>query len=300
MFTAKVRQLSYLLRQGLQDLRSAGIPAGIAVMSIACSMLLLCLYFMALSNLSKALDSASNLQVVVYLRDNLTREQTGRLQQVLASITEISRVRYVSKAMALEEFRNSLGRDARLLDGLDTNPLPASFELFLDPALKEPARLKSLMKYLSRQPEVESIQGGVEWVERLSSLVSVSRLVLSLLGAILAIISLFITASTIHLTIDRRREEISIMRLIGASEWYIRLPFLFEGMFEGFLGGGLAIAISAAVYHAFCWKVSPLVNLIFGASAITFLELEKVILVLVLGSVIGGFGAVVSLSLRSA
>ena len=269
-------------------------------MSVACSLLLLCLYFMALGNLSKALDSALDLKVILYLRENLSQEQIGRLQKVLEGTAEIVNVRFISQAAALEEFRASLGKEAYLLDALDSNPLPASFELSLNPKVKEPNQLKPLLEYLAKRPEVESVQGGVEWVERLSNLLVAGRLILILLGVILTIISLVIIATTIHLTVDRRRDEISIMRLVGASEWYIRLPFIFEGMLEGLLGGLLAIGLSAGLYYAFCWKVSPLIKLIFGAWSIDFLRLEEALLILVLGSAVGGAGALVSLSCRSA
>ncbi|MCL6582808.1 MAG: ABC transporter permease [bacterium] len=300
MFTTRVRQLVYLLRQGIADVRAAGISASFAVVSVACSLLLLCLYFMVLGNLSKALDSALDLKVILYLRENLSQEQIGRLQKVLEGTAEIVNVRFISQAAALEEFRASLGKEAYLLDALDSNPLPASFELSLNPKVKEPNQLKPLLEYLAKRPEVESVQGGVEWVERLSNLLVAGRLILLLLGVILTIISLVIIATTIHLTVDRRRDEISIMRLVGASEWYIRLPFIFEGMLEGLLGGLLAIGLSAGLYYAFCWKVSPLIKLIFGAWSIDFLRLEKALLILVLGSAVGGAGALVSLSCRSA
>ena len=299
MFICRLRQLSYLFRQGCQDLKSAGMSASIAVMSIACSLLLLCLYFMAFSSLTQVLDSASNMKVILYLRDNLEPKQVSQLEHLLAEYAEVARIRSVSRAAALEEFRKTLAEDASLLDGLEANPLPASLELSLNPGLmKGQDQLKTLLQHLAARPEVESVQGGVEWVQRLSNLLTAARLVLFLLGALLAVISLFITASTIHLTIDRRQDEIAIMRLVGASDWYIRLPFLLAGMMEGFLGGVLAILISAAIYHAFCWKVSPLLKLIFGMSAITFLEPEKVLLILLLGLSTGGLGAMVSFSLK--
>lgn len=298
MFISRLRQFSYLLRQGGQDLKFAGISASIAVMSIACSLLLLCLYFMAFSNLSKALDSAGNIKVVLYLRENLKQGQTAMLQQTLAGCSEVVSIRSVSKAKALEEFRRTLAEDASLLDGLDVNPLPASLELSLNPGMEKPEQLKLFLQYLARRPEVESVQGGVEWVQRLSNLLTAVRLVLFLLGGVLAVISLFITASTIHLTIDRRQDEIAVMHLVGASNWYIRLPFLFEGMLEGFLGGCLAVVISAVLYRAFCWKLNPFLKLIFGVSTMSFLEVDKTLLVLLLGLTVGGLGAMVSFGLR--
>ncbi|MEW5803608.1 MAG: ABC transporter permease [bacterium] len=300
MFICRVRQLSYLLRQGVQGIKSAGISAGVAVVSIACSLLLLCLYFMAFSNLSKALDSAKNIQVVLYLRDNLKQPQISLLQQSLAGCDGITGIRFVSKAAALKEFRETLGEDASLLDGLDTNPLPASLELSLSPNLKEPDQFKPLLQHLASMPEVESVQGGVEWIEKLSNLLTTVRLVLFLLGTVLTAIALFITASTIHLTIDRKRDEIAVMRLVGASNWYIRFPFLIEGMLEGFIGGGLAIVTSAVLHYAFCWKVSPFLDMIFGASAVCFLEPEEMFFILLLGLFVGGLGAMVSFSYHSA
>ena len=296
---AKVRQIFYFLHQGGQNLKHGGVSTIITVVIIACSLLLLCLYFLASSNLSPVLDLARNIEVVLYLKENISSEHISRLQQKLAGFVEISEVRYISKPEALEKFRRILREDAILLDGLADNPLPASFELSLCPGLKDPDRLKPFLCSLADLPEVESMQGGIEWAQKLSTLLAAIRLVLLCIGSVLTIISLFIIGSTIHLAIDNRRDEIMIMRLVGATEWYIRSPFIFEGVMEGFLGGCLALFISIVLYYAFCWEMSPFLKFIFGISTIAFLGSREIFLILIMGALVGGVGAILPFSLPS-
>ena len=296
---AKVRQFFYFLQQGGLNLKRGGVPTIITIVSIACALLLLCLYFLASSNLSQVLNLARNIEIVLYLKENIPSDQISRLKQRLEEYGEISEIRFISKTEALKRFRCMLREDAILLDNLNGNPLPASFELSLSPGLKDPDQLKPFLQNLTALPEVESMQGGVEWIQKVSTLLAVIRMILLCIGVVLTIISLFIIASTIHLTIDNRRDEIMIMRLVGATEWYIRFPFIFEGIIEGFLGGGLALFISLLLYYAFCWEVSPFLKLIFGVSTIDFLGGREIFSIFIVGGVIGGVGALLPFSLPS-
>jgi len=289
---AGFRHFFYFFCQGGRNIKLGGLSTVIAVISIACSLLLLCLYFFVSSNLSPVLDLAKNNEVVLYLKENISPQQISHLQQKLAGFVEVSEARYISKIEALEKFRRMLKKDAILLDGLADNPLPASFELSIAHDLKDPDFLKSFLSRLTNLPEIDSMQGGGEWVQKLSGLLMAIRLLLLGIGAILIIISLFIIASTIHLTIDNRRDEIIIMRLVGASEWYIRFPFVFEGIMEGFLGGCLALVISTVLYYAFCWEISPFLKLVFGIFVIDFFGGREIFLILVLGALVGGLGAI--------
>ena len=291
-FRVGFRHFFYFLRQGGRNFKRGGLSTVIAVISIACSLLLLCLYFFVSSNLSPVLDLARNIEVVLYLKENLSPHQISTLQQKLVCFGEVSAARYISKTEALEKFRKILKKDAILLDGLVDNPLPASFELSLSHDLKEPDLVKSFLSRLTNLPEVESIQGGGEWVQKFSGLLIAIRLLVLCIGAILTIISLFIIASTIHFTIDNRRDEILIMRLVGATEWYVRFPFIFEGIMEGFSGGFLALVISTVLYYAFCWEISPFLKLVFGISTIDFFGSKEIFLILILGALVGGLGAI--------
>ena len=292
MLIARIRQILYFLHQGVKNLSVGGISTIIAIISITCSLLLICLYFTISSHLTKAFDIEKDISVVLYLKENISADQISHLQHKLDDFAEISEIRYISKNEALQKFRKILKEDAILLDSLAVNPLPASFEISLSPDLKDPDRLKVFLRRLTELPEVDSMQGGIEWAKKLTGLLTAVRLILLCIGGILAVISLFIIAGTIHLTIDNRRDEIMIMRLVGATEWYIRLPFVFEGILEGFLGGCLALFISVALYYAFCWEISPFIKLIFGISTIDFWGGREIFLILILGALVGGMGAI--------
>ncbi len=299
MLIARIRQILYFLHQGVKNLSVGGISAIIAVTSITCSLLLICLYFIISSHLTKAFDLEKDIRVVLYLKESVSKNRIEPLQQKLTNYEEILGIKYVSKEKALEKFHHILGEDAIILEGLNNNPLPASFEIELNHEAKEINRLKSVLHQWEVLPEVESVQGGVEWIEKLSGFIIALRISLCFLGGILIIISLFIIASTIHLTIDNRRDEISIMRLVGATDWYIKLPFLFEGVIEGILGGTLAIFLFWVFYEVLRWRITPCLQLIFNFSEINFLTMKQIFIVLLVGGVIGGGGSLLSFFLQS-
>lgn len=298
MLITNLRHLFYFVREGAHHLLSGGISIWVSIISIACSIFLLCLYTLVSHHLFPFLREAQNIPLAVYLKDEISSQQLQLLEQKITHLAEVSKIRFISKEEALADFRQSLGQETTVIDGLTENPLPASFELSIVSERISPTRLPSFIDEIRHFEGVEDIQGGGAWMQRFYGLIMVVRVVFIVLGFILTLISLFIIAGTIHLTIEKRKEEIAIMRLVGATEGYLRWPFFLEGIFEGFLGTALAIMLFFIAYSWFIWKMGPFVPYAFGISSFSFLSYQEIGFIFLVGSLMGGGGSWLSFFLQ--
>jgi cell division transport system permease protein len=154
-------------------------------------------------------------------------------------------VTHITKQQALSRFKERLGDQEQLLNSLGTeNPFPSSFEIQVD----SPERIKTITPQISQIPKVETAKFGQEVVEHLFQLTKILRFGGILLVIFLAMATLFIISNTIRLTVFARRKEVVIMRYVGATDWFIRWPFLLEGMTLGFFGAVLASIFINSIY----------------------------------------------------
>jgi cell division transport system permease protein len=155
----------------------------------------------------------------------------------------VATVTLVSKEQALNEFRRQFPAEDYLLDGLGDNPLPASLVIGLAPAYRSSAYVKQWAEHLKNFPGVAHVQYSREWLDNVSTLLSYLELAAAAVGIVLSVASVTIIANTIRLTLYARRDEIEIMRLIGATGAFIKVPYVIEGALLGMLGAVLSIGL---------------------------------------------------------
>lgn len=199
--------------------------------------------------IAEALDHLAHhlerqVQLAVYLRDGIPAAEVGALRARLARLPGVADIVYLSKDDALAEFRKQMGGASNFSDLLKRNPLPASFLIDAE----SPGRVASIAAAAQRFTDVEAVSYGVQTVDRLQAMTRVIRLFGELAGAVLAVIALIIIVSTIRLTVFARRAEIEVMRLVGATAWFIRWPFLVEGAITGICGAALAALLVSIAY----------------------------------------------------
>lgn len=181
----------------------------------------------------------SAAQISLFLRKQLPEEEVGRTLEALAAMPEIASVNHISPAQALTEFRQLSGFDSAM-DALQVNPLPAV--VVVQPALEHsaPAEVEALLGRLRARAEVDLAQLDMEWVKRLYAMMEIGKRGVLVLGSLLALAVLLIVGNTIRLAIQNRREEIEVQKLIGATDAFIRRPFLYSGYWHGLLGAVFA------------------------------------------------------------
>jgi cell division transport system permease protein len=283
--------LEFVVAEACRDLRRAGRLAVFAVLLIALSLGALGAFWVLSENLGAAVARwREQLRVVVYLREEPSGPAAAALVMRIQGLDGVKRARYVSKAEALGVVRQSLGEYAAVTDTLPSNPLPASIEVTPDATIATVAATHGLVDRLASLPEAEDVQGGTVWVERLAHWQRLMRLLGLAIGALLAVAAVFTITTATTLVLHARRQEIEIMRLVGAPERMIQLPLLLQGVAQGALGAGLAVIVLAASYHLARPTLEPLITLTLGLPRTTFLSADAITILLVGGGLLGGAG----------
>lgn len=222
-----------------------------AVMSLAATatmvlmLLLLAGFWIIQTGLLAGLEfTEQKVEVVAYLQPNVTETQVGILRSELEALPAVESVAYVTRDQALDRFRQSMAAQGRedLTQYLESNPLYASMEV----KLVDPSQVRSVGDALRDDPAVRNVINIEDLVERVLTVTRILRTAGTVLLVVVGIISLFIIVNTIRLAVVARAEEIEIMRLVGASDAFIRWPFVFEGAFVGFLGAAITLGVLAA------------------------------------------------------
>jgi cell division transport system permease protein len=216
--------------------------------------------------------------------ENIKKE----LLQYPVSITD-----FISKDDALKSLGKQLGEKAGLLDGLGENPLPASLEITLSRDVSGDSLPYELKTRLERINGVDEVQYSQEWVERFRAIMGAVKIIGLVFGSLLFLAALFIITNTVKLTIYSRKDEIEILKLVGATNRFVKIPFLIEGLIQGFLGGSVALIILFLVYVAVIAKVDLSIG--FASLDTIFLSPELILLLLLMSSITGIIGSTVSL-----
>jgi len=227
-----LRTARYLLGEGFRAVRRHPALSGSAVIAMTASLIVFGVFLIISVNVKAVLDSLQGRkEVVVYLKPDITSEARLRVEQRLKEVPGISSVRYVSPEEAWDDFTSQMSGEG-LLEEVGENPLPASFELALSPDKRQLAGIEAIAGEVGGWDEVDEVSYGGAWVSQLDRLAK-QLLWLDLgVGLAVALAVVAVVANTIRLTVLAKRDMIEIMKMVGASEWFIRLPFLYEGAIQ--------------------------------------------------------------------
>ena len=279
-----------LSRRAAVNLWRAPLPSLVSVLTIGLSLFLGASFVLALFAARALLSSwGAQASVTLYLDRALNDEQARALAQEVQSRAGDADVVYVDRATALSRLRVDLGDLAGSLDGLTQNQLPPSLEVTPRSALP-PSGLRMLAARLGQLPGVEEVDYGREWLDKLEALGRASRAFGA--GALIAVLgaALLVVANTIRLAVYARRDEIEIMKLVGATDGYVRAPFLLEGLLQGVLGAGLALIAVLSMQRWLLPRAQAAFAFAAGVAPPRILPLHGALL-LGLGAAVGLFGS---------
>jgi cell division transport system permease protein len=250
----------YAIREALAAFRRSPVLTGLSAAMVALALFVVGLFGLATYNLRLALTAVEEqVEVVVYLRDDVRQSEIDLAQTALADIPEVAQVRYVSKREALQRAQQDIPEFAEIFSGVDVNPLPQSLELELRPEARNQETVDAVSDAASSYPFVEDVRYGREWVDDLFTLRRVGAVTSAVLGGAFFTVAALIIGTALRIAIFARREEIYVMRLVGATDAFIRRPFLLEGAMYGLLGGLMAWLLTWATYrtvYAFIFSVA--------------------------------------------
>jgi cell division transport system permease protein len=229
-------------REALIAFSRAPLLSALSVTTIAFSLFALGLFGLVAVNIRRALERVEQrVEVRAFIADDASIDSVSGAMQALAAMPEVARVDYVSKDQALQRARRDLGEFSDVFEG---EFLPASMEIRLRPGLKDQAQVKALVERVRAYSVVDDVRYGEEWVDKLYRVRDLAAITGLILGVAFAAVSVIIIGSTIRMAVLARSREISIMRLVGATDNFIRAPFLIEGFAKGVLGGALALVLT--------------------------------------------------------
>ena len=282
----------YFVRETYKSIRRNGFMSFASISTVAVSLLVLGMFlliFLNTNHLAKFLES--QVQVSVYMEDSADEEALHSVEAQLQKLPGVVKVTAVGKEQALARFKERLGDQDKLLDALgEDNPFPNSFDVQVD----TPERIKEITPVINEMDKVESAKFGQEVVEHLFQLTRILRFGGITLVIFLAMATLFIISNTIRLTVFARRKEVVIMKYVGATDWFIRWPFLLEGMTLGFFGAVVASVLINGIYTALLERIHATLAFLPLLSASPLIMYVTVFL-LIAGTGIGALGSFISL-----
>jgi cell division transport system permease protein len=238
------------LREAVAGFRRAPLLTGLSVAMITLSLFVLGLFGVAAHNIQIVLNQVeSRVEVVAYLRDDVTHDQVDALRSEIAALPHVRDLIHITRRQALELARVQLREFESVFTGLDANPFPASIEVTLHPGQKTPDAVHRVASALAAYPFVEDVRYGQDWLDKVYLLRRVAAASSMVVGGAFAAVAALIIGTAVRLAIYARREEIQIMRLVGATNEFIRRPYLVEGLMAGALGALLALPVTFIVYR---------------------------------------------------
>jgi cell division transport system permease protein len=269
-------------REALTASRRAPLLSALGVITIAFSLFAFGLFGLVAINIRRALEQVEErVEVRAFLSDSADIEQVAAAMKDVGGFPEVLRVDYVTKEKALERARKEMGEFA---DVFEAGVLPASIEVHLRPGMRSPTIVKSVADRIKTYQFVDDVRYGEEWVEKLYRLRNIATVAGIALGVAFAAVAIIIIGATIRMTVLARAKEISIMRLVGATDMFIRLPFLIDGLVKGVAGGLLALLL--------VWIANRVVNEYFIQTI--FFDRELIFVGVVGGAMMGVLGSLVS------
>src|SRR6056297_852435 len=235
----------YAVREAFAAFRRAPVLTGLAAGMVGLALFVLGLFGLVTHNLQTTLDIVEErVEVIAYLREGATPAEVDAALDELRAVPEVRTAIYVSKAQALENARTELPEFEDVFSDLAVNPLPASLELELADGFRNEQTVEMVSQLAGAYPFVEDVRYGREWVEKLFSLRRIAGVAAGVLGAAFAGVAALIIGTALRIAIFARREEIYVMRLVGAKDGFIRRPFVLEGAIAGALGAAAAVGLT--------------------------------------------------------
>ena len=242
---------SNILLQTSRNLQKTWATQFMTLLTVSLSVLIFSFFFLIYTNMIKAGERlGDDLRLTIYLEEQPVLEMQSQLVRKITNFNQVEEIRFTSRDDAYNRLATQLGDNVDVLDDLDPSFLPPSIEVYPKKSLSSLAQIKRFSEYLSTLPGAIKVQYGQEWIERFNYFTKLLRIIVLLSGTLLILTTTFMVAYTIRLAVVARQAELEILRLLGATNGYIRTPFLIEGFLQGLLGSTLGLL---ALFFLFRW-----------------------------------------------
>ena len=288
----KIQTIEYYFREVLMSMIRNRWMTFASIGTVAVSQFVLGVFLILVMNMNKMASSLeSQVQISVYINDNLPEQGRKDIERMTRDMKNVSAVEYVPREQALKILQERLGDNKKILDALgDSNPLPNAFLV----TVKNPNDVKKTANLIADLYGVEEVKYGQDVAANLFELTHLIRFFGVILMALLLFATVFIISNTIRLTVFARRKEIAIMKYVGATDWFIRWPFILEGVGLGIIGGGISALVLRSFYSAMVAKIYESLTFFPMVEQYPFMTYLAIALC-VTGILIGILGSTISL-----
>lgn len=291
----RINNLIYFFEEAIANIKNSILINLITIGIITISLLIFGLFSIIFVNLNSIVDRLSNkIQMTVFIYDNLSEVEISETKEKIYNIEGVQETTFVSKEDALEKFKERGFED--ILNGFDSNPLPASFDIKIKKDFCTTEKIAEIVNKLSKIEEIEEIQSGQKFINHLMIIISFFRFGGLIVGGLISVAVIFIIANTIKLTIYMRREELEIMRLVGATNWFIKWPFIIEGLLQGLSGAVFSVILLYGIYKVVISGVNLPPTIKISLSSISFIPSPLVFGIVIGGLILGSLGSLLSLN----
>jgi cell division transport system permease protein len=250
------------------------------------------LFVLTAENLNEMIGRwTENVRINVFLSKRTNRQAAAQLESIIKLSPVVAKYEFVTEEQALRRFQSYYPGMKQLTTELDSNPFPSSYEITIRKEFQNKVSVQELVALLRKQKQVEDLEYDQEWIDRIQFIIRFVRIVGLFFGGILMFTATFSISNVIKLMVLSRKDEIEIMKLVGATNSFIKGPFLTEGILQGLLGGVVAVISLYLLYFGILTKISSLNAPFFTTDILHFLSTQMVIAVIVGGMVVGFFGS---------
>lgn len=289
-----MNRISFILRSSFDHIFQNPMLNILSILSLALAYLIFNTSMLVYFNLQGAVKRwEKSFVIIAYVKKNVPEESSKKIMKNLEQMNEIKNVRYVNSEEALHNFKEQLGNDSFLLDGLESNPLPAYF--IITPAVDESSKIDRIIERLRSTEEIEETQYEKDVILRFINALSTLKLLSGVLNLFVLITVIFIVSNTIRLSFFARKDEIEIMKLVGASDVFVGAPYVIESVWQNLLSIIISLLLLYLLYMSFFQPLSDSLSFLFGVKGFSFLEKRDIILVIFLAIFIGIAGSFISL-----
>ncbi|MBC2579555.1 permease-like cell division protein FtsX [Clostridium sp. DJ247] len=288
----RISTIKFFILDSLKSLKRNKVTSIASSATVAATLFILGIFLLTILNVKQGiLEVESKVEVRVVLKDDITMLQQRDLEKKIKDVSGVVDVAYESKAQAMEKFKSQLGQNKGLVEGLEkNNPLPNSYIV----KVQKPEMVTEVVNNIKDMQGIETIKDGREIVDKIIAVTSTIKWVGGVIFVILIGVSLFLIGNTIKITLYSRRREIGIMKYIGATDWFIRWPFIMEGIIIGVIGG---IFADILLYYAYTIAYNRASGGLLTMQLVSpnYVLTSILGLFIVMGIVIGSIGSILSI-----